>query len=108
MGIFGFGKKKDVSAACDCGGKCAPADAQEPEAAVKILGSGCDKCNALEAATVEALRELGRDTTVEHVRDFAKIAAFGVMQTPALVVDGKVVSYGRVLGKEDVKKLLTE
>jgi small redox-active disulfide protein 2 len=106
MGIFGFGRKKEVASAGACGDKRATIETKEPEATVKILGSGCDKCNALEAATVEALRELGRDTRVEHVRDFAKIAAFGVMQTPALVVGGKVVSYGRVLSKEAVKKLL--
>ena len=46
---------------------------------------------------LEALKELGMDTTIEHVRDFAQIAAWGVMSTPALVVDGKVVSSGKVL-----------
>ena len=65
----------------------------------KILGCGCAKSNALEAATVDALRELGMDTTIDHVRDFEKIAAYGVMTTPALVVDGQVVSYGKVLEK---------
>jgi len=74
---------------------------------VKILGSGCSKCNALEKATVEALKELGKDAVVEHVTNFADIAKYGVMQTPALVVDDKVLSYGRVLSKDDVKKLLS-
>lgn len=46
------------------------------------------------------------DTTVEHVTDFSKIAAYGVMTTPALVIDGKVVSYGKVLKKDDVVKIL--
>lgn len=73
---------------------------------VKILGSGCSKCNALEQATVEALKELGQEATVEHVTNFADIAKYGVMQTPALVVDEKVLSFGRVLSKDDVKKLL--
>ena len=68
---------------------------------VKILGGGCDKCNQLEKATIKALSELGMDTTIDHVKDFEKIAAFGVMTTPALVVDGKVVSYGKVLKKDD-------
>lgn len=75
---------------------------------VKILGSGCSKCNALEQATIEALKELGQEAKVEHVTDFADIATYGVMQTPALVVDEKVVSYGRVLSKEEVKKLLSK
>lgn len=73
---------------------------------VKILGSGCAKCNQLEAATVEALKELGIDVDVDHVTDFAEIAAYGVMSTPALVVDGKVVSYGKVLKKNEVLKIL--
>lgn len=72
----------------------------------KFLGGGCAKCNALEAATVDALRELGMDTTIDHVRDFEKIAAYGVMTTPALVVDGQVVSYGKVLKKDEVIVIL--
>jgi small redox-active disulfide protein 2 len=73
---------------------------------VKVLGSGCSKCNELEKNTVEALKELGMDTEIEHVTDFAKIAAYGVMTTPALVVGDKVVSYGKVLKKDEVIKLL--
>ena len=75
---------------------------------VKILGSGCSKCNELEKSTVEALADLGIEAVVDHVTDFADIAKYGVMQTPALVVDGKVLSYGRVLSKNDVKKLLNK
>ena len=48
------------------------------------------------------------DTAIEHVKDYEKIAAYGVMTTPALVVDGKVVSYGKVLKKDDVLKILKE
>ena len=61
---------------------------------------------AAAAATVDALRELGMDTTIDHVRDFEKIAAYGVMTTPALVVDGQVVSYGKVLKKDEVIVIL--
>jgi len=77
-------------------------------ASVKVLGSGCAKCNQLEKATVEALQELNMDTTIEHVKDYAKIAMYGVMSTPALVVDEKVVSYGKVLTKDEVVKILKE
>lgn len=73
---------------------------------IKVLGSGCAKCNALEAATQEALKELGMDTTVEHVTDFTQIATYGVMSTPALVIDEKVVSFGRVLSKDEVIHIL--
>ena len=75
-------------------------------ARVKVLGSGCAKCNQLEAATKAALGQLGMDQTIEHVTDFARIAAYGVMSTPALVVDGKVVSYGKVLKQEEVAAIL--
>jgi small redox-active disulfide protein 2 len=75
-------------------------------AGIKVLGTGCAKCNALEAATKAALEKLGMDTTIDHVTDFSQIAAYGVMTTPALVVDGKVVSYGKVLKTDEVVKLL--
>ena len=109
MGLFG--KKDEESKACCCGGNCTPEKMAQAEAAkdasgVKVLGSGCAKCNALEAAAKEALAELGMDTAIEHVTDFSQIAAYGVMTTPALVVDGKVVAYGKVLKKEEVVALL--
>lgn len=107
MGLFR--KKKEETKSC-CG-SCTPENMAEAEMAkasggVKVLGSGCAKCNALEAATVEALKELNMDTSIDHVTDFAQIAAYGVMTTPALVVDGKVVSYGKVLKKDEAKALI--
>jgi len=69
---------------------------------VQVLGGGCAKCKQLEESTVAALKALEMDSTVEHVRDYAQIAAYGVMSTPALVVDGKVVSFGKVLSKDEV------
>ena len=109
MGLFR--KKKEETKSCCCGCGCTPEGMAQAEAAkasggIKVLGSGCAKCNALEAATVEALKELNMDTAIEHVTDFAQIAAYGVMTTPALVVDGKVVSYGKVLKKDEAKALL--
>ncbi len=71
-----------------------------------MLGSGCKKCNDLELATKEALETLGMDSTIEHVTDFAAISSYGVMTTPALVVDGKVLSYGKVLKASEVVELL--
>ena len=86
--------------------KAAAAGPEEATASIKVLGSGCAKCSALEAAVQAALHELGTDDTIEHVTDFAQIAAYGVMTTPALVVDGKVVSYGKVLRQEEAKELI--
>lgn len=71
-----------------------------------MLGPGCAKCNQLEAATKEALAQLGMDPAIDHVADFVQIAAYGVMTTPALVVDGKVVSFGKVLKKDEIVKIL--
>ncbi len=108
-----FGKKSPKEGApCCCGGNCdaesmAKAEAAKTEgSSVKILGSGCAKCNQLEAATKAALDQLGMDTTIDHVRDFSQIAAYGVMSTPALVVDNKVVSYGKVLKTDEVVTIL--
>ena len=75
---------------------------------IKILGSGCKKCNELEKNTITALTELGMHCDIDHVTDFGQIAAYGVMSTPALVIDSKVVSYGKVLNVEEVKKILTK
>lgn len=107
-----FGKKKEETSSCCCGGNCDAESMAKAEraktggASVKILGSGCAKCNQLEEATKEALRQLGMDATIDHVTDFSQIAAYGVMSTPALVVDGKVVSYGKVLKTGEVVKIL--
>lgn len=109
MGLFG--KKKEETKSCCCGGNITPEMMQQAElakaaAGVKVLGSGCAKCNALEDAVRAALTELGMDATIDHVTDFTKIASYGVMSTPALVVDGKVVSYGKVLGKDEAKAII--
>lgn len=73
---------------------------------VKILGGGCAKCNALEVATKEALDELNIQVAIEHITDFEKIAEYGVMSTPALVVNDQVLSYGKVLNKKQIVRLL--
>ena len=73
---------------------------------IKILGSGCSNCKKLYDNAKEAVKELGIDATVEKIEDFKEIMAYGVMKTPALVVDGKVKVMGRVLKVEDIKKYL--
>jgi small redox-active disulfide protein 2 len=74
---------------------------------VKILGPGCKNCAALERATREAIERMGVDATVEKVTDYATIAGYGVMATPALVVDDVVVSTGRVLSPTRITELLS-
>lgn len=115
MAGFLFGKKAKIpqekTSPCCCANEhCCEAEHEQEEGlqpSVVILGGGCAKCNALEAATLEALKELGMDTAIRHVKDYAQIAAYGVMSTPALVVDGKVLSSGRVLPREEIVRLIS-
>ncbi|MEA4869030.1 MAG: thioredoxin family protein [Christensenella sp.] len=113
MPLFGKrNKSAETEFASCCGGACDCERVDQTEEikaeapSVKVLGSGCAKCNALEAATRAALEQLGMDTAIEHVTDYAKMAAFGVMSTPALVVDGKVVSLGKALKVDEVVAIL--
>ena len=109
MVLFGLGKKKET--ACCCGAGETPesmerAEDTKRESGVKVLGGGCAKCHELEANAKAALASLGLDQSVDLITDFSVIAAYGVMSTPALVVDGKVVSYGKVLKRDEVATIL--
>ena len=73
---------------------------------LQILGTGCSKCKALAEQTEKAAKAMGLEYELEKVTDIEKIMAFGVMSTPALVVDGEVKVVGRVPGLDEVKKLL--
>jgi small redox-active disulfide protein 2 len=74
---------------------------------VKVLGPGCKNCVNLERATLQAIDDLGLDATVEKVTDYPTIVGYGVMSTPALVVDEKLVLSGRVPSAGEVRELLT-
>jgi len=73
---------------------------------IQVLGTGCAKCQKLAAVADEAAKALGLDYTVEKVTDLNDIASFGVMFTPALVVDGVVKVAGKIPSLDDTKKLL--
>jgi small redox-active disulfide protein 2 len=75
---------------------------------IKILGSGCNNCVRLEANARKAAEELGITAEFVKVKEMADIAAYGVMRTPGLVVDEKVVSFGKVLSPEDIKPLISK
>ena len=75
---------------------------------IKILGAGCDKCNRLYELTVEAVHATGIDADVTKVSDISKIIAFGVMTTPAMVINGHTVVTGRVPSLDEIKKLITD
>ena len=82
------------------------APAGDENAPILVLGSGCVNCRRLEENVRAALAKLGDDRAVGHVTDFAKIAGYGVMATPGLVVEGKVLVSGRVPGPEELEQLL--
>ncbi|RPI06823.1 MAG: thioredoxin family protein [Ignavibacteriae bacterium] len=73
---------------------------------IKVLGSGCMNCQTLEKRTYTALQELQIDATVEKVQDYQKIASYGIMRTPGLVIDEKVALAGYVPTVEKLKEVL--
>jgi small redox-active disulfide protein 2 len=73
---------------------------------IEVLGPGCKNCESLEKATKEALGQLGVDADVDKITDYGEIAAYGVMSTPALAIDGEVVSSGRVPSVGEITELL--
>lgn len=126
MALFNFGKKKEEEKkSCCCGSEaraeqtadcCCGSEAKEESTCcgapvdgiccIKVLGSGCKNCHALWEASKAAVQNIGLNVEVEYVTDMEKIMGYGVMRMPALVVNEKVVSMGKVLKAADVEKLL--
>lgn len=73
---------------------------------VKVLGGGCSKCETLLANTKEAIANVGVEAEVEYITDFEEIASYGIMSMPALIVDEKIVSMGRVLNSGEIEDFL--
>lgn len=73
---------------------------------IKVIGAGCDKCGKLYTNTLDALSELGVEVPVEKVEGLREIVLLGVMSSPALMVDGKLLIAGRVAGKGEILDLL--
>ncbi len=74
---------------------------------IKVLGPGCNNCKTLERITREAISVLGIDATIEKVEDYPTIVSYGVMSTPALVIDEKLVMSGRVPTPSAVRELVS-
>ncbi|HAM43867.1 MAG TPA: thioredoxin family protein [Propionibacteriaceae bacterium] len=74
---------------------------------IKILGMGCPKCKRLEQITREVTTEMGIDATFTKVTDIDDIMAYEIAATPGLVVDGQVLSYGRLPSKAEIESLLS-
>ena len=131
MALFNFGKKKEEEKkpACCCGTEAkaekvvecccgSTADKSEESAecccgetdeirCVKVLGAGCKSCHEQYENAKKAMQTLGLSVEVEYITDMQKVMEYGVMSMPAIVVNEKVVSMGKVLKAADVEKLLS-
>lgn len=119
MSLFHFGKKKEEknasACACTCGcqtnetreiaNDCCP-EAKDGICCIKVLGAGCKSCHELYENAKEAVKAMGLSVEVEYITDMQKVMEYGVMSMPAVVVNEKVVSTGKVLKAADVEKLL--
>lgn len=99
MSLFGLGKKNEKE-------NCCSKDTGAVITSIKVLGSGCKSCHILLENTREAVSVMGLDLEVEYITDMEKIMTYGVMSMPALVVNEKVVSMGKILKVDDVEKML--
>ena len=75
---------------------------------IKVLGTGCPKCKTLEKVTRDAVKQMGITAEIEKVDDIAKIINYGVMRTPALVINEKVVANGRIPSMDEIKELISQ
>lgn len=115
MTLFSFGKKKEntipccgseheIKETCSCGGKCGISDTLS--ARFIVLGACCQKSADTFTNVKQAVAELGLPDEVINIGDAVEIAKYGVMQTPALVINSKVVSYGKLIKVVEAKKLI--
>lgn len=111
MGIF----NKIFKGKCDCSGRCTSNETlkeksiepnKEGLVTIKILGIGCKNCENLTNNVKVALKDLNLEANIEKVTDMGVIASYGIISTPALVINNKVASYGKVLKPEDITKII--
>lgn len=120
MALFNFGKKKKEETkapACCCNGDSPSSETAEVASeccgekidgicCVKVLGAGCKSCHEQYENAKKAVETMGLDVEVEYITDMPKVMEYGVMSMPAIVVNDKVVSQGKVLKAAEVQKLL--
>lgn len=118
MALFNFGKKKEEkktpACACNCGcptikdekiaNDCC-GEAVNGICCIKVLGAGCSSCHQQYEYAKEAVKNMGLSVEVEYITDMERVMEYGVMSMPALVVNEKVVSMGKVLKSAEVEKL---
>ena len=125
MALFNFGKKKEEKKSCCCGsevkaeqtaGCCCGYEAKEENTCcgapvdgiccIKVLGAGCKTCHEQYENAKAAVAAMGLNIEVEYITDMEKVMEYGVMSMPAIVVNDKVVSMGKLLKAAEVEKLL--
>lgn len=119
MALFNFGKKKEEekTSMCACNGegsaneaeaitKDCCSEANDGICCIKVLGAGCKSCHEQYENVKEAVKAMGLSVEVEYITDMQKVMEYGVMSMPAIVVNEKVVSMGKVLKSAEVEKLL--
>lgn len=74
---------------------------------IEVVGPGCPRCITTENNVKEALKQLNKEAQIEHVTDIAEFAKKGVMFTPAVIIDGKIVTSGKIPSVDEIKKILT-
>lgn len=108
MSFFKFAKKKEIDS-CSCSAentsKCCP-EIRQGVCCVKVLGAGCKSCHEMYENTKSAIKNMGLNIEVDYITDMQSIMKYGVMSMPALVVDEKISSQGKVLKAADIEKLL--
>lgn len=122
MALFNFGKKKEEekktpACACSCGTttdvaeeitKDCCAEAKDGIYCIKVLGAGCKSCHEQYENAKQAIKDMGLSVEVEYITDMQNVMEYGVMSMPAIVVNEKVVSMGKVLKAADVVVLLNK
>ncbi len=120
MALFKFGKKKEEQEqCCSCGCGCQTTEMEADtnnccsESAnginnIKVLGAGCKSCHEQFENAKAAVKSMGLSVEVEYITDMEKVVDYGVMSMPAIVVNEKVVSMGKVLKTNDVERLLNK
>ena len=113
MSLFNFKKKEkeEKTPCCCCSGQSKETtkeccSTEQEISSIKVLGAGCKSCHQQYENVKEAVKSLGLPVEVEYITDMEKIMEYGVMSMPAIVVNEKVVSMGKVLKPADVEKLL--
>lgn len=113
MSLFSF-KKKETEKNCCCFGNCTKENLAEKSAingnikSIKVLGAGCKACHTLFENVKSAVENLGLSVEVQYVADVEKIASYGTMTIPVIVIDEKIVSAGKVLKINEIERLIGE